>query len=101
MRSIICILPAIILFTSCNNNGSSLGNWSVDDKDKWMKECTEPLEGTLKDDVARKYCFCVLEQAEKKYPNFKQMKTKGTTDEGKEMGKNCTHLVTGGSEPGN
>ncbi len=103
MKKLIFILSAITFFIACNDNktgGIMGGGWSASDKEKWMNDCTPGLVSSMSEDVAKKYCNCVLEQLEKKYSNYKEMNRKGSYEEGQALGKNCTYIITGGQQGG-
>jgi hypothetical protein len=48
------------------------------------------------DQAKQNYCDCIGEKLEKRYSNFNEMNTKGTQEEGMELGKQCSAALTGG-----
>jgi hypothetical protein len=92
-----------------NNNGEPLDNsnreentntggaWSESDRDTWAKQCMQSMNNVNASDQAKQnYCDCIGEKLEKRYSNFNEMNTKGTQEEGMELGKQCSAALTGG-----
>jgi hypothetical protein len=71
-----------------NNNMGGTGAWSKEDEDKWMNICaTNPNN--------RELCSCVLQKLEKKYASYDEMNTKGTQEEGQQLGLQCKEEMNG------
>ncbi len=71
-----------------NNNIGGTGAWSKADEDKWMNICaTNPNN--------RELCSCVLQKLEKKYASYDEMNTKGTSEEGQQLGLQCKEELNG------
>lgn len=99
MKKINALLITAMTLWACNNEKSRIGAWTVNDKQKWMDQCLPQMKGILQEDVGRKYCMCILEQMEQKYTGYHEADRKGTEAEGRELGKNCIHLIQGGTVP--
>ena len=55
-----------------NSGGmSTAGNWSLSDKDDFVRECVDKASVHLGPDGARTYCNCMQEKIESKYPEVK------------------------------
>jgi hypothetical protein len=71
-----------------NNNAGGNGTWSKEDEDKWMNICaTNPNNKEL--------CSCVLQKLEGKYASYEEMNTKGTSEEGQQLGLQCKEELNG------
>jgi hypothetical protein len=61
------ILGIVGLLSSCNSN-SKADSWSVDQQEKWKKECLELLTGNdVAKPVAEDRCDCMYKKTSEKY----------------------------------
>ncbi len=65
------------------------GSWSRSDKQQWMDVCDQSVGASMGKEKKTEYCSCVLEQLEKRYSSYDVMNTRGTEQEGLDLGKEC------------
>lgn len=103
MKQLLILLLTITLFTACNNNkgprGLNGGGWSAAEKQKGLKMCMDEVAGKVNDDLAKKYCSCVLEKAMEKYPTYAAADA-GTEEDGMKLAQACAGTLQNGGNLG-
>ncbi len=69
--------------TDFNDNES----WSAADIRKFNNLCLQSVKND--EELADKFCPCVLEKMQKKYSSYEDLDTRGTEAEGKRIGEEC------------
>ncbi|MBL7740355.1 MAG: hypothetical protein JNK14_14155 [Chitinophagaceae bacterium] len=68
------------------------GNWTSKQRTEWLNECVDEAGNTPQ---ARDICACVLEKAEKKYPDVSDAENM-TESEAERMARDCMSGIGGG-----
>jgi hypothetical protein len=89
MRQLLILLFTIILFSNCSNNKG----WTSAEREKGMKLCMDETEGKLGEKDSKRFCSCLLQKAESKYPNYAAADKAITDEEGQVMGKACVKEI--------
>lgn len=63
--------------------------WTERGRQQWMDQCTESVGDNMSSRNKQEYCSCILEKLELRYDNFDDMNTRGTQEEGVELGQQC------------
>jgi|GEM_PF-3516026 len=63
--------------------------WIRSDQEQWMDVCETSVGTKMAKEKRYDYCWCVLEKLEKRYDNYDKMNSRGTEQEGIELGKEC------------
>jgi hypothetical protein len=78
-----------------DENGSSSGNWSSADVQKFNRECKDELTGEeLDENTAADVCECLLGKVQNKYANYEEMDN-DDSNAGEKMVKDCVTKIAG------
>lgn len=67
MKQIFLPLLAMIFLFSCGSEG-----WTADEENGFLKHCVLTAEKKTNNDVAKKYCDCMLQKLKKAYPSYEE-----------------------------
>ena len=117
MKKITILLLFVGLLAACNNNsktdttdkdkekkdrdttikkdepepGDSVKNytWTEADQNKFLKDCERESEENIIKGKLKDFCRCMLTEAQKYYPSYKEMDQKSDEDHDEEIFKKC------------
>jgi hypothetical protein len=70
---------------------NNLDGWTKSDRNEWRRRCEDELSDNPQ---AKQICACVIEKAERKYPNVKDVEA-AADEEGERMIKECSTRMGG------
>lgn len=72
------------------DNNNTVHNWSSSDEYQWMNVCATPvLVEKMGEQRATSYCSCMMDKLKILYSSFQELNSKGTREDGIELGKQC------------
>lgn len=78
-----------------SGNDDTKGNWTSKQRTQWLNDCIDEAGNTPQ---AREICSCVLEKAEKKYPDVRDAE-KLSEAEGERLARECMNGDNSDSDP--
>ena len=63
--------------------------WTEADQNKFLKDCEKESEENIDKSKLKDFCRCLLTEAQKYYPSYKQMDQKSDEDHDEEIFKKC------------
>jgi hypothetical protein len=72
-----------------DKNSNSQYNWKVAEQNKFLEDCRRDSEGHVAKNKTKDFCSCMLTQAQKYYPSYRQMDEKSNEEHDKEIIAQC------------
>ena len=86
--------------TGINKNGDKndtiFYKWTKKEQNKFLEDCKRESGQKLTDKKLKDFCSCMLDQARKYYPTYKQMEEKSNEDADRKILMNCAEYFDEG-----